>query len=379
MPTPDAIISGVRDELLRYYDTAYRLADRGLMAERSALLRRQGIVFGEPFIELLPQYPLAGDHDGTVRTPAGSLELAGAPPILAELIEEVMLDGVPRPRRLFAHQEEALAASFGRNEHVALTSGTGSGKTEAFLLPILSRLTAEAQGWAGAPQDAEGGRWWAHGPRRIPQRNPAGHRPAAVRALVLFPMNALVEDQLVRLRRYLDGDTARSWFDRHLGGNRFYFGQYTGRTPVAGKKDEKPYKRQELRDQLRRAEREWLAVERLLASDTDGRVDRDARFVIPRVDAAGSAEMRSRWDMQDAPPGHPHHELLDAEHHARPRRGVRDLGEDRGVARPADRASSRSSSTSCTCTEEPREPRSPTSSGGSCESSGCTRTRTSCG
>ena len=302
MPTPDAIISGVRDELLRYYDTAYRLADRGLMAERSALLRRQGSVFGEPFIELLPQYPLAGDHDGTVRTPAGSLELAGAPPILAELVEEVMLDGVPRPRRLFAHQEEALAVSFGRDAHVALTSGTGSGKTEAFLLPILSRLTAEAEGWAARPQDAEGGRWWAQGPRRIPQRNPAGHRPAAVRALVLFPMNALVEDQLVRLRRYLDGDMSRSWFDRHLGGNRFYFGQYTGRTPVAGKKDEKPYKRDALRAQLRRAEREWLAVERLLASDVDGRVDRDARFVIPRVDAAGSAEMRSRWDMQDAPP-----------------------------------------------------------------------------
>ena len=302
MPTPDGVIAGVQDDLLRYYDTAYRLADRGLMAERSALLRRQGAIFGEPFIELLPQYPLAGDHDGAVRTPAGSLDLAGAPPILAELIEEVILDGVPRPRRLFAHQEGALVASFGHNEHVALTSGTGSGKTEAFLLPILSRLTAEAAGWGDRPPDAEGGRWWAHGPRRIPQRNPTGHRPAAVRALVVFPMNALVEDQLVRLRRYLDGDAARSWFDRHLGGNRFYFGQYTGRTPVAGKKDEKPYKRQALREQLRRAEQEWLAVERLLASDVGGRVDPDTRYVVPRVDVSGSAEMRSRWDMQDAPP-----------------------------------------------------------------------------
>jgi ATP-dependent helicase YprA (DUF1998 family) len=302
MPTPDKVISEVRDELLRYYDTAYRLSDRGLMSERSALLGRRNVVFGEPFIELLPQYPLAGDHDGAVRTPAGSLERAGAPAILAELIEEVMLASVPRPRRLFAHQEDALLASFGRNEHVALTSGTGSGKTEAFLLPILSRLTEEAIGWAGRPSEAEGGRWWAHGPRRIPQRDPAGHRPAAVRALVLFPMNALVEDQLVRLRRYLDGDTARAWFDQHLGGNRFYFGQYTGRTPVAGKKDEKPYKRQALREQLRRAEGEWLAVQRLLQSDVEGRVDPDARYVIPRVDGSGSAEMRSRWDMQDAPP-----------------------------------------------------------------------------
>ena len=302
MPTPDTVIAAVQDELLRYYDTAYRLSDSALMAERAALLRRQGIIFGEPFIELLPQYPLAGDRDGVVRTPAGSLDLAGAPSMLAELVEEVMLDGLPRPRRLFAHQEDALVASFGQDEHVALTSGTGSGKTEAFLLPIFSCLTTEAASWPARPPDAEGGRWWAHGPRRVPQRDPAGHRPAAVRALILFPMNALVEDQLVRLRRYLDGEAARAWFDRHLGGNRFYFGQYTGRTPVAGKKDEKPYKRQALREHLRRAEREWMAAERLLSADGEGRIDPDTRFVIPRVDASGSAEMRTRWDMQDAPP-----------------------------------------------------------------------------
>ncbi len=302
MPTPDAVIAAVQDELLRYYDTAYRLSNPGLMAERAVLLRRPGVIFGEPFIELLPQYPLAGDRDGVVRTPAGSLDLAGAPRMLAELVEEVMLDGLPRPRRLFAHQEDALVASFGQDEHVALTSGTGSGKTEAFLLPIFSRLTAEAASWPVRPPDAEGGRWWAHGTRRVPQRNPTGHRPAAVRALVLFPMNALVEDQLVRLRRYLDGEASRAWFDRHLGGNRFYFGQYTGRTPVAGKKDEKQYKLKSLSDHLYGAEQEWMAAERLLSGDSAGRIDPDTRFVIPRVDATGSAEMRTRWDMQDAPP-----------------------------------------------------------------------------
>ncbi len=302
MPTPEAFIRACQDELLRYYDTAYRLSDRATMAERADLLRRPGVIFGEPFVELLPQYPLAGDHDGQPRGPAGSLELAGAPQILADLVDEVMLDGVPRPRRLFAHQEEALVSSFGRGEHVALTSGTGSGKTEAFLLPILSRLTAEALAWPARPSDAEGGRWWAQGLRRESQRRAAGHRPAAVRALVLFPMNALVEDQLVRLRRYLDSDAARAWQDRNLGGNRIYFGQYTGRTPVAGKKDGKRYKLKALRDHLLRAERDWIAVEQLLGADVEGRVDREARYVIPRVDATGSAEMRSRWDMQDAPP-----------------------------------------------------------------------------
>lgn len=300
MPTPDAVIREVRDELLRYYDTAYELSDRNVMAERSALLRRRNVIFGEPFVELLPQYPLAGDVEGEIRTPAGSLAQAGAPPILAELIENVILGNVPVPRRLFAHQEEALVASYRDNDHVVLTSGTGSGKTESFLLPIFSRLTEEALGWPAPPVDAEGGRWWAQGNRRVPQRKPDGHRPAAVRALVLFPMNALVEDQLVRLRRYLDGAEARQWFARNLAGNRFYFGQYTGRTPVAGMKDEKPYKRQALRQELRDAENEWLAVQQLLGMGAH--IDLETQFVLPRVEASGSAEMRSRWDMQDAPP-----------------------------------------------------------------------------
>jgi len=58
--------------------------------------------------------------------------------------------------------------------------------------------------------------------------------PAAIRALVLYPLNALVEDQLGRLRVALDGPQARHWLQTNRGSNRFYFGRYTGRTPVSG-------------------------------------------------------------------------------------------------------------------------------------------------
>jgi ATP-dependent helicase YprA (DUF1998 family) len=44
-------------------------------------------------------------------------------------------------------------------------------------------------------------------------------------------MNALVEDQLVRLRRALDGEGQLAWLDRHRHGHRFTFGRYTGQTP----------------------------------------------------------------------------------------------------------------------------------------------------
>ena len=47
-------------------------------------------------------------------------------------------------------------------------------------------------------------------------------------------MNALVEDQLSRMRKMLTSDNAEQWFRENRNSNRFYFGRYTGATPVAG-------------------------------------------------------------------------------------------------------------------------------------------------
>src|SRR5207237_7173029 len=87
--------------------------------------------------------------------------------------------------------------------------------------------------------------------------NPA-HRPAAMRALIMYPLNALAEDQLVRLRVGLDGADARIWLDTHRCRNRFYFGRYTGRTPVAGERTTR--KEGELRQELRSIQTDADAV-----------------------------------------------------------------------------------------------------------------------
>jgi ATP-dependent helicase YprA (DUF1998 family) len=119
---------------------------------------------------------------------------------LRELIGESVLDpafarlggpALPLDRPLYAHQEQALRkAAAGRNLVVA--TGTGSGKTESFLLPVVSALLAEHQ---------------------------AGTLGPGVRALLLYPMNALANDQLRRLRELLAGVPAIT------------FGRYTGDTP----------------------------------------------------------------------------------------------------------------------------------------------------
>ena len=108
-------------------------------------------------------------------------------PTLGELIAEGHLcqeisampaEAFPLDRRLYSHQVTAIkAVRAGRNVMVA--TGTGSGKTEAALFPLLDGLLRErAAGTLGEP---------------------------GVRAMFLYPLNALANDQMRRLRAILKG------------------------------------------------------------------------------------------------------------------------------------------------------------------------------
>jgi len=110
-------------------------------------------------------------------------------------------------RGLFKHQWDAFERAAYKNKNIVVATGTGSGKTECFQLPILYRLLAE--------------------PREVRARR-------GVRALLVYPLNALVEDQSARLRRLLfwvnlafhapSAKVARN--------EQITFGRYTGDTPV---------------------------------------------------------------------------------------------------------------------------------------------------
>ena len=85
---------------------------------------------------------------------------------------------MPRDRRLYTHQYESIVrAQSGTNDElpsVVVTAGTGAGKTEAFLLPILNDL------YRSPPRESEG-----------------------VKCIILYPMNALVNDQVDRLYEWM--------------------------------------------------------------------------------------------------------------------------------------------------------------------------------
>lgn len=220
---------------------------------------------------------------------------------------------------LYQHQLNMLKTSLaGRN--CVITAGTGSGKTESFLLPLFAQIAREIPRWKRPLGSCDGvDSWWndrkwqeeckreKRSPR-IPQRGNET-RPAAVRGLILYPMNALVEDQLTRLRKSLDSKEARKWLDANAEGNYVYLGRYNGSTPVPGHEfknttnkgvDVDQGKVEKLIKALQEVEQSSERAENYASDDRNSDPDKEeARYFFPRLDGA---EMRSRWDMQDSPP-----------------------------------------------------------------------------
>ncbi|UOQ88047.1 DEAD/DEAH box helicase [Agromyces endophyticus] len=281
-PTPTSIERSLREALLRYIETNYRFRHPDLAAERRSMLERSGRLFSDTLLEPVLPYPadvpIAGLVDGLTVEPAAAIvagravfgRFAGGDPMLRE------------------HQADALRVLLSTDgpRHIAVTSGTGSGKTEAFLLPIIARLVDESESWS-APREAH--RWWARNVQ--PEWSSLRRdelRPAAMRAMVLYPTNALVEDQVARLR--LGFREA----ERLTPNARFWFGRFTGITLGSNTPGPAASSRAvaDVAAELRAIEREF---DLLLESD---RTANDlAAFADPR-----RHEMLTRWDMVAAPP-----------------------------------------------------------------------------
>ncbi|WP_366180248.1 DEAD/DEAH box helicase [Actinomyces timonensis] len=148
----------IRTAVVDYLSTTFALTDaepRRALAD--FLQNEQDGVFVGPFVRLrLPYVPASERSDALDWDP-------GLTP--------------------YRHQEEAYQRLTTKNDHrpqpTLITTGTGSGKTEAFLHPVLDHvLHARAEGVTG------------------------------LKALILYPMNALASDQAGRLARLLTSDSS---------------------------------------------------------------------------------------------------------------------------------------------------------------------------
>lgn len=110
----------------------------------------------------------------------------------------------------FEHQVTALESAL-KGKDLFISTGTGSGKTECFLWPIISRAIEESL------------------------NRPNYFKLPAVRTLIIYPMNALVSDQLARFRKIIGSEVFKDIFTTSSNAERIpHFGMYTGRTPYSG-------------------------------------------------------------------------------------------------------------------------------------------------
>ena len=142
-----------------------------------------------------------------IKPPATAIRPAGPPEEQAERSETTAQRLWKQP--LYWHQWEALRTVIEKHRSIVVATGTGSGKTECYLLPLLYMLITE---------------------------DPSVRAQSGVRAILLFPMNALVEDQMRRLRKLLfwvnlASSTLPPSAPEKLR-RQVTFGRYTGDTPV---------------------------------------------------------------------------------------------------------------------------------------------------
>lgn len=179
--TIDAVATSeeIKATYRRYLSSLLAVRDPKIDAALRDAIDNTDMLDKGPYLEATPPY-----------APGKSLQDLIAEGVVAQSFAELAGKALPLDRPLYVHQEQSIRkVAAGRN--VVVATGTGSGKTESFLIPILDSLVREQERGTLGP---------------------------GVRALLLYPMNALANDQMKRLRSLLD-----SFPD-------ITFGRYTGET-----------------------------------------------------------------------------------------------------------------------------------------------------
>ena len=177
---PVKATEAIREKYLDYLETTFALNEQSLHRQFVAELNRPGRFVKGPILEATPPF----ETGSTIR----ELILEG---VLSPEFNRLEVNELPLERELYVHQEISIRKIVQGRRNIIVATGTGSGKTEAFLLPILNHLFRQKE---------------------------QGKLDPGVRALLLYPMNALANDQLKRLRKLLKNCPAIT------------FGSYTGET-----------------------------------------------------------------------------------------------------------------------------------------------------
>lgn len=170
MFSPISAAKNIKDEYIGYISTLFPVSDKDYATQFTAALQEECAVTKGPYLDVSDSYKTGRSLDQLIEEGEASALFRSLEGDIPDGEKELQIE-----RALYLHQEKALC-KINRGKNLIVTTGTGSGKTECFIIPIVNHLLREVQ---------------------------AGTLSPGVRAILIYPMNALANDQMKRLRNLL--------------------------------------------------------------------------------------------------------------------------------------------------------------------------------
>lgn len=141
MNNPIQIYNELRETYLKYISSGIPFFNEYYNEERNSLISEQGAICQPPIIEIVPKYKEYASLEDFCKNEGVNSELA-------DFVQcGLFFNDKAEKRRLYLHQYNALKEAAINRKNIVVTTGTGSGKTECFLLPIFADLISESRTW----------------------------------------------------------------------------------------------------------------------------------------------------------------------------------------------------------------------------------------
>ncbi len=170
MFSPISASKSIKDEFIGYISTLFHISDREYANQFVSALQEDGAIAKGTYLDVSDSYKTGSSLAQLIEQGEASVLFRSLEGDIPDGEKEIQID-----RSLYLHQENALKKT-NKGKNLIVTTGTGSGKTECFIIPIINHLLREAE---------------------------RGDLSSGVRAILIYPMNALANDQMKRLRNLL--------------------------------------------------------------------------------------------------------------------------------------------------------------------------------
>lgn len=218
--------SELKERVSEYIDTAYSTNNIEFNAARRKLIEDDidGPIFREPSFEPIKRYVETNISAEDLLNKIGLENLTSQEKQLA--INFLKSFDPIRYTSLYEHQLQSVVSSLNDKKNIVVTTGTGSGKSFCFQIPLILNLLSESFGsygrkkWIGP--SLSGSQWWKKPSDGFVPKRRSTNRMPAVRGLIMYPLNALVQDQVDGLRGILNSESANNLYKDSLGNERIF-------------------------------------------------------------------------------------------------------------------------------------------------------------